>query len=207
MLKLLILFLTTSSLLFSGDDFMAYWKAYHFAILLSLAFLIVLIPIWMIVTLVSKGKSDRFFKRLVLVDLTILIISIISLYVDHYIDEQNYKPSHTFQKPYEYGVYMNNIVVFEEQNNSIIDIYLNDYFYWGGHRNLSYLTKKELFAYNTFTAYDTTTFIYIDTSIVHPIMGKYSNNSFILLSKNKDILYFDLNSTKFQNKQSQYTLA
>jgi len=196
MIKFIIIFLIASPILFAGDSFMEFWKAYDYGMLLSIMFLIIIIPIWMIVSLFTKNKSNRLFKSLILIDIAIFIISIISSSINQHIEAQNYKPSHEFQKPYEYGVYRNNVVAFEEQNDSIIDMYLEDYVYIGGSRNLSYLTKNGLLLCNQ----------YIDTSIVDPMMAKCSDSSLILLSQTKDILYFDFNSEKFKDTHNEYIL-
>ena len=200
MIKFIIIFLMATSVLLAGDSFMEFLKAYDYGMLFSIIFLLIIIPLWILTSLITKGKSDNLFKILILIDLSVFIISITSSYIDHHIEKQNYKPNHEFQKPYEYGIYKNNIVPFKEKNDSIIDMYLEDYVYIGGARNLSYLTKKGLLVCDVSSSSETS-YRYINTAVISPIMAEYHGDRIIFLSKNKDILYYEINDSKFENKQ------
>jgi len=194
-IKLIILFLAVSSVLFAGDDFMSHWKAYHYGIFMSILFLFVLIPLWGILSLLFDGKVDGFFKSLVVIDLLVLVISWFSLLIANHIEAQNYKPRHTFQNPYEYGIYKNNVVVFEEKNSSIIDMHLKDSWYVGNHKNLSYLTQQGLLVCDIRDEYG---YRYIDVSVLKPLMAECTDDSVNLLISDKNISSFDLNRTKFK---------
>lgn len=198
MIKFIIIFLTASSILFAGDSFMEFWKAYDYGMLLSIMFLIIIIPIWMIVSLFTKNKSNRLFKSLILIDLAIFIISIISSSINQHIEAQNYKPSHKFQKPYTYGIYKNSTIAIEEKNDSIVDIHIDDSY----PREPSYLTKKGLLVCDESYS-NKIHHRYINTEHIYPLMAKCSDLRLIFLSEMKEILYFDINTSKFRHKQNE----
>ena len=94
-------------------------------------------PIWLLVAVFSKpdGSSGKVFSAIFFIDFAIFIISIISMGIDEYIDSQKYVPSHSFQSPYEYGVYKNSSVAYD------IEKY-NQLFKEDSYRNLSLKLDK-----------------------------------------------------------------
>jgi hypothetical protein len=199
-MKLIILFLSISACLFSGDDFMLHWKAYDFGMAMPILFLFIFIPLWIVASLLLKGKGNSFFKILFYINFAIFIISVIAASASHHIENQKHKPKHRFQKPYEYGIYKNNVVVFEEKNDSIIDMYLNTNLYYANVRNLSYLTQQGMVVCDIGKKISHR---YIDASAVKPLMAECHDLSLRLLTNDNNISYYDINSKKFQNKYNE----
>ena len=114
---ILLLLLIATSTLIAGDSFMESWKPYDFGMFYSAIFFIISIPIWLLIAIWGIfGKNEIIAKGFGVVtgiNIAIFIISFLFSGVNGYINSQKYMPGHSFQKPYEYGVYKNSSVKYE----------------------------------------------------------------------------------------------
>ena len=89
-----------TSMLFAGDSYMLQWTIYDYIYVLSIAFLLIVLPLWIIVALITKGKYNNIFMTLIHVNLAIFVIfsmvhSANNLKKNY---KQEYKSQHNFQK-------------------------------------------------------------------------------------------------------------
>jgi len=193
MIKTLLLLSTIIVFGFAGDSFMEFWKVYDFAMFFSVLLFIFIMPFWLIFFLFSKGKGNKFFRNIILLDVAVFCFSYLYGQFDQFIDYQRQKPKHHFQESYEYGIYGNPKLLFSENNDSIIDIYFDD-------TDLSYLTKK-----GHFITKINRNLIDIDIHSMQPIIARTRTGyDIILMTANKDIFQYDLNVSKLKSINGTY---
>jgi len=192
MIKYITTFLITSSILLAGDSFMEHFKFYDYGMLYSMLLLIIILPIWGVAIIYNKtvNKSNNFFNFLLYADLFLFAISWVASMINAHIEAQNKKPRHYFQKPYMYGVYKKDKVLYEENNSSIIDIHINNY-----KDKPNYLTENGLLVCKKSCRFNSV-YNYIDVNYTKPTMAQCNgcNSKVILLSKNDDILNYKINN-------------
>ena len=197
MTKFIIIFLIMTSMLFAGDSYMEQTTIYDLVVLFSIIFLLMLIPLYIIVALITKGRnSSSIFVKLFFIDIVIIIISMILSSIDGYKKRnyiEHYNSYHAFQELKEH--YGKDILVPGTEGLTILDIHTR--------MNL-YTSKNDVAIY--FLANDNTIYrsFFDRTEPVVKVMELNNTRGFLFYSLSEDekmiynnntIVVYDNNNT------------